>query len=117
MISQKISHINDMKNAKEEFLRVTLLHKEFNKVKCAQITHECGMDKYHTYSLRVGYTQEEYDKFVDSLDFEYDAGHGEQELFGYIWIKDGTWYEREEYDGSEWWEYKSTPPIPDELIN
>lgn len=115
MISQKISHINDMKNAKEEFLRVTKQHE--NKIQCVHIIHECGMDKFNTYSLRMNHTQEEYDKFVDSLDFEYDGGHGAQELFGFIWIDDGSWYERGEYDGAEWWEYKNTPPIPDELIN
>lgn len=29
-----------------------------------------------------------------------------------IVFKDGTWLERHEYDGSEWWEYKSTPIKP-----
>lgn len=47
------------------------------------------------------------------LDFEYDNGYGGQELFGNIWYTDGTWSERGEYDGSEWWEYKACPPIPD----
>ena len=47
------------------------------------------------------------------LDFEYDADFGGQNLFGYIWYTDGTWSERGVYDGSEWWEYKSCPAIPD----
>lgn len=45
------------------------------------------------------------------LDFEYDAGYGGQLLYGYIWYKDGTWSERGEYDGSEWWEHKVRPPL------
>ena len=46
----------------------------------------------------------------------YDNGHGGQELFGMIWIKNGDWIERGEYDGSEWWEYKTCPEVPDELL-
>lgn len=45
------------------------------------------------------------------LDFEYDDGYGGQELFGYIWYDDETWSDREEYDGSEWWEYRECPDI------
>ena len=45
------------------------------------------------------------------LDFEYDSGYGSQNLFGYIWYKDGTWSERGEYGGSEWWEHMTRPPI------
>ena len=46
------------------------------------------------------------------LDFEYDDGLGGQWLFGHIWYADGTWSDRCEYDGSEWWEHKVCPPIP-----
>lgn len=41
----------------------------------------------------------------------YDNGYGSaevaQDLVIVFW--DGTWLERYEYDGSEWWEHKSTP--------
>lgn len=57
------------------------------------------------------HTEEEYNDFVSGLDFEYDSGYGVQELFGYIWYKDGTWSERGEYDGSEWWEHKKRPEL------
>lgn len=43
------------------------------------------------------------------LDREYDSGYGRQELDGTIWLKDGTWLERYEYDGSERWEHKAVP--------
>lgn len=43
------------------------------------------------------------------LGFWYDSSYGGQELFGWVLFKDGTWLERDEYDGSEWWDYK-TPP-------
>ena len=50
------------------------------------------------------------------LDFDYDDGYGGQELFGYIWYTDGTWSERGEYDGSEWWEYKKRPDQDIDII-
>ena len=50
------------------------------------------------------------DSVLPQLDFKYDEGFGGQELFGYIWYTDGTWSERAEYDGSEWWMYKRPPP-------
>lgn len=43
------------------------------------------------------------------LGFTYDSGYGGQELFGWVVFKDGTWLERGEYDGSEWWAYKEPP--------
>jgi hypothetical protein len=46
---------------------------------------------------------------LDLLDFKYDNGYGGQEIGGFIVFKDKTWLERREYDGSEWWEYFSTP--------
>lgn len=50
----------------------------------------------------------------DALNFNYDSGFGGQEVNGFIVYKDGTWSERGEYDGSEWWEYKSKPTLPKE---
>lgn len=104
-----------MRNAKSEFETVTLIHK--NHIKCAYITHGNEEDEhYKVCMLKVGYSKEDYDKFMESLDFEYKSSFGSQELFGYIWLNDDTWYERYEYDGAEMWDYKSTPPIPNELF-
>jgi len=55
------------------------------------------------------------DDVLPQLDFEYDEGYGGQELFGNVWYTDGTWSERGEYDGSEWWEYKVCPDIPNSI--
>lgn len=105
-------------NAKEEFLHAI----ENKTVQCADIHIVTGFDydNYEDitirYSLPVDYTEEEFNKFVHSLDFEYDSGYGGQLLFGNIWFTDGTWCERGEYDGSEWWAYKVRPIIPDYLI-
>lgn len=65
--------------------------------------------------LPVNYTDQQYAQFLESLNFEYDARYGSQELFGTIWYLDGTWSERGEYDGSEWWECQERPEIEKEL--
>ena len=52
------------------------------------------------------------DDVLPNLDFEYDAGYGDQDVHGNIWYTDGTWSERAEYDGAEWWEHKKCPDIP-----
>lgn len=65
--------------------------------------------------LKVGYTQEDYQVFLNSLDFNYDDGYGCQFLVGTIWCENGVWFDRGEYDGSEWWNRNEYPAIPDEL--
>ena len=100
--------IDENANAKIEFLQ-EVLNKA--KVKCAEITFN-----EEAFLLKVNYTQEEYDDFLDSLDFMYDSGFGSQYLFGTIWLEDGTWFTRAEYDGSECWYYHSLPDIPKKLF-
>ena len=66
--------------------------------------------------LREGYHIGEYEEFLHRLDFEYDNGYGGQQVYGTVWLKeDNTWLERGEYDGSEWWDYKKCPSVPEEL--
>lgn len=98
-----------MFNAKKEFLS----HIDASgDVKCATVQH---IDVVEPILLPVGYTEEQFDAFLEALNFEYYNGYGGQELFGTIWYEDGTWADRGEYDGSEWWEHHSCPPIPVEL--
>lgn len=105
-----------MRNAKEELLG--LIEQVGSRIKCATIMNGCMFDDDNQsfYELKTNHTKEEHDKFIESLNFKYDAGYGGQELFGRIWFKDGSWADRSEYDGSEWWSYKTLPSIPDELI-
>lgn len=65
--------------------------------------------------LPIGYSDKQLEDFLNELDFEYDNGFGGQELFGILWLTDGTWVVRGEYDGSEWWEHITKPVIPNEL--
>ena len=106
-------------NAKEEFVRAL---REKNP-KCAEIVYNPCMlwdgdaPEPHALTLKVGHTWEEFEQFLNSLDFDYDSGYGGQELFGTVWFHDGTWMDRGEYDGSEWWEHHIVPEIPENLIN
>ena len=46
---------------------------------------------------------------------EYDDGYGETEVKDDLQIVGANWWlERHEYDGSEWWEFKSLPTQPEE---
>lgn len=106
---------NQLRNAKEEFLRET----QNKTVLCALIQQEdLSLDsedfgnKINIGILQIGFSQSKLETFLEALNFQYDAGYGSQQLFGYIWYTDGTWSERGEYDGAEWWEYKSQPKIP-----
>jgi len=51
------------------------------------------------------------------LDFQYDNGFGYQEIYGTIWYADGTWSERESYDGNERWIHRVCPALPDNANN
>lgn len=110
-----------MRNALEELLNI--LERNNCSVKCAYITTDRHSywddDEYirpKPILLKEGYTSEEYQEFLHRMDFEYDAGYGGQELYGTVWLmEEGTWLERGEYDGSEWWDYKKCPGIIDEL--
>ncbi len=99
-------------NAKKELLDII----DKSKIKCAQIFKgEEWYDNRKTYVLKVSHTNKELTKFLESLNFNYDDGFGGQELHGIVWLKNDTWLERGEYDGSEWWEHKELPDIPIEL--
>ncbi len=45
---------------------------------------------------------------------EYDDSFGLAAVSGWISFTDGTWLEREEYDGSEWWEERIFPSLKNE---
>jgi len=113
---------NTMKNAKQEIEELMLQVSSLTQVRCATITHykpylndAKPKPQPKTFNLPILYTAKEAEDFLDSLDFEYDSGYGIQEIYGTIWFEDKTWATREEYDGSEWWEYQEQPEIPKHL--
>lgn len=49
-----------------------------------------------------------------ALDYNYDDGYGSAEVNpSLVIVGDDWWLERNEYDGSEWWEFKSLPNKPE----
>ncbi len=62
---------------------------------------------------------EEFAKLIKNV--VYDGGYGSQEISGALRIVgDRWWLERSEYDGSEWWEYKTVieqPPVGEFVID
>ena len=52
-------------------------------------------------------------QFLELANVEYDDGYGAPEVAtDLIVVGDGWWIERHEYDGSEWWEFKTLPQMP-----
>lgn len=48
--------------------------------------------------------------FAANADVDYDSGHGAAEVAqDLLIVGDNWWFERGEYDGSEWWEFKTAP--------
>lgn len=51
--------------------------------------------------------------FMSLADQEYEDGYGAPQVAtNLVVVGNGFWLEREEYDGSEWWEYKEPIPMP-----
>lgn len=101
-------------NAKEELLKVL----KDSIIKCASIRREHTFfeEKSEVKILNLDYSVKDYENFLESMDFEYDNGYGIQELHGVVWLEDGTWLTRGEYDGSEWWVHNVIPEIPKEYL-
>lgn len=96
-------------NAKNELLK----HIKDENVLCWHIWvgDEWSDEKLVDSILKVGYTPEDMERELSKLDFNYDNGYGSQELFGIVLLEGGAWLERGEYDGREWWSFKSTPRL------
>jgi hypothetical protein len=104
-------------NAKNELLEIIKKHNV--TIKCARLYFDGSYTsnyKSENINLKIRYTEEDYNIFLDKIDIEYDEGFGSQELFGIVWFTDGTWLDRGEYNGSEWWNYNIVPPVSDELL-
>jgi hypothetical protein len=50
--------------------------------------------------------------FVSRANFEYNPGSGSNEVaMNLVVVGDDWWLERGEYDGSEWWDFKTVPTM------
>jgi len=96
-------------NARLEFLE----HIENRDLSAAEIDFsDRRAQKQFKLVLYPDHTPEEYQAFLDQLNFNYDSGYGTQYLFGEIFYQDGGWAVREEYDGSEGWRDVIIPRPP-----
>lgn len=51
-----------------------------------------------------------------AMGLNYNDGYGTQYIpDDLVIVGDGWWLERGEYDGSEWWEFKTQPKRPDDV--
>lgn len=105
-----------MINAKNELLE--LLEAGCKTLKAASIERDIGWNNesfeldYQRIYLYADYSEEEYEAFLNDLDFRYDEGFGGQLLHGVLWFTDGTHARRGTYDGAEWWVIMDVPDIP-----
>lgn len=54
-----------------------------------------------------------WEEFKELANFEYDDGFGGHEIdLNLMVVGQDWWLERHEYDGSEWWEFKTMPLRP-----
>lgn len=66
--------------------------------------------------LKCGYTEDEWNIFLECLDFEYTTWSEDEFLSGTVWLPDGTWYERIGFMAPAYWEHMRLPVIPKLLI-
>lgn len=88
---------------------------DISRVKAVQlklIQRTVNSRSVQLFHLPEGYSAYQLQSFFDDIDREYDNGYGWQELYGFIWWKDGTWSSRYEYDGSESWIHNEVPNYP-----
>lgn len=102
-----------MINAKDEFLNAVGI----NTVLCADILYvHDNVDV--TIQLKCSYSFEDWNTFIEKLNFEYDDTCYGQRVWGTIWFTDGSWAEREEngYSGTIDGYLYGYPNIPESLL-
>jgi len=111
MIDDWEKHIDEIWN--DENWRGTLMDEENLYTETVEAMK--SIDKNPSDIGRIGSYDGDYEctwlEFMSLADFHYDSGYGGTKVATdlIILFRDGTWMERKEYDGSEWWSYV-TPP-------
>lgn len=104
--------MRDNKNAKKEFIETVRGYKVNSAILYKLlINYDTWKEIKIGYILKQWYTKEEYLNFLDSINFKYDSWYWGQELFWYIFCDDWVWFDRWEYDGSEWRECNEYPNV------
>ena len=102
-----------MVNTKTELLKIL---RTTANIKCAVIHYAKPEHKIIKKVLKVNHSETDLYEFLNSLNYEYEEGHGDQELYGTVWLEDDSWLIRSEYGGFEWWEHNILPNIPMECL-
>jgi hypothetical protein len=106
--------MDEMTNFKDELLHFLKGLGRNTDILCGTIERENGVQ----FDLKVWFTKEDFDRFLDALNFEYlDEPFSAEQVHGTIWLKDGRWLYRShsEYNRCGQWELRDNPPIPDRL--
>lgn len=75
-----------------------------------------GRDYYDRKKNETFFYKNTWKNFRSKANFMYDAGFGGNEIpMDLIVVGKDFWLERHEYDGSEWWEFKTMPTEPEEI--
>ena len=61
------------------------------------------------------FEEHQLEEFLHYMNFEYDEGYGEVSFRGFVLLDNGSWLERDSYDGMEWWSLKKRPSLTDEV--
>lgn len=97
-----------MINAKEELLETLQeIGKSIEDIEFAGVYYDCS--NYDIGKPGARCATEDTNFLLDFLNFSYDEGFGMQYIYGYILFSDGSWLERREYDGAEWWKFMTIP--------
>jgi hypothetical protein len=82
---------------------------------------EYGYDTSQIISVGVpGVVSFNVDDFLTAAEeINYDGGYGTEQInTGLVMLMwDGCWFERETYDGSEWFAYRKAPTLPTNTIS
>jgi hypothetical protein len=90
-------------NAKQEFID----HIEGHTIKCAFINKDVQrisrISEVFSFNLKEGYTPEEYEEFLNSLDFAYTPCMPPISIYGIVWYEEEGIYSLNEGIGAEGW--------------
>lgn len=102
----------EMKNLKTE--TIDILKRHGKTTDDIRWVGSCPGDRYEN----TPFMEIPVEKFLKLSDRMYDDGFGGEEVNATLKVVgDSWWLERHEYDGSEWWEFKTLPDKPKEKIN
>ena len=90
---------------------------DWKMICCVDIFMETDGDDIHIFHRMNEESEEQWNQFLNKLDFEHDDESARYELKGTIWYADNTWsvyeHDYEMMYGS--WKWREVPPIPDYL--